>query len=142
MDHSARHYVNNNPSRYVCPPRNGLPNYGPVTDYDYLGYDRSYSNSYSTAEAYPQTSASGGYTQYQANSAPQAYPSVVSVPQAQPQHHHHQQVYHMNPNPMPYQTQYGSAGPTAYGYRPVNSGAFVQSHQMNPQQPQMFQRQY
>lgn len=43
---------------------------------------------------------------------------------------------------MPYQSQYGSAGPTQYGYRPVNSGAFVQSHQMNPQQPQMFQRQY
>ena len=137
--------MNNNPSRYMHPRTVGMVNYGPVTDYDYLGYDRSYSNSYSTAEAYPQTS---GYTQYPNNHVQfqnsQAYPTVMNSmigaqpPPPQPQQpQQHQQVYHMSSNAsaMPFGPQYVTA-PGPYGYRPVSAQGYAQAppQQMFPRQ--------
>lgn len=117
VDHSPRHYANNTPIRYVQPPRQGLCNYGPCPDYDYMGYDRSYSTSYSTTELFQPNGypGAGGYgaQAYQAQAPPPAPPAQqgyqgaasVNVPQ--------QQAYgQMNANPYGY----------TYGYRPTVAG--------------------
>jgi hypothetical protein len=161
VDHSARHYINNNPSRYALPSRVGInPNYGPTTDYDYLGYDRSYSTSYSTAEQFQQQQQqqqqqAGGYhnqqqQQQQQQQPQQYYPSIIGVHQQQ-QPQVYQMAYNGQQQQQP-QQQYGQQMQPQYGYRPImanangnNSGgapaAFAQA-QIMPSQAQMYQRQY
>jgi hypothetical protein len=76
VDHSARHYANAAPIRYAPSPRLGPCNYGPCSDYDYYGYDRTYSTSYSTSDLFQPSS---GYTTATTAVAPSAYVPTTSL---------------------------------------------------------------
>ena len=117
VDHSPKHYVNASP-RYIQSNRAGLGDYGAYNDYDYYGYDNSYSTSYSTSEMYPSAGYPSNYVSSQYMTAP---PQQMAAAQYGPA------------------SQYGYT----YGYRPATSGMY-NPNVAAPQYPQnnLYPRQY